>query len=41
MSDAPEEDGDRREDPVAAIFRILDRYYEGVEKREDEGIGAE
>lgn len=29
------------EDPVEAIFRIIEQYYEGVSKREDEGMGAE
>jgi hypothetical protein len=27
-------------DPVQAIFDIIDRYYEGVE-REDEGMGVD
>ncbi len=34
-------DADDEEDPVEAIFRIIEQYYEGVDKREDEGMGAE
>ncbi|MDY6771635.1 MAG: hypothetical protein SV186_06825 [Candidatus Nanohaloarchaea archaeon] len=44
MPDDPAEEGEeheRDEDPVDAIFRIIEQYYEGVKKREDEGIGAE
>lgn len=36
-----EEETEDEDDPVEAIFRIIERYYEGVEKREDEGMGAE
>jgi hypothetical protein len=35
------EDSEDEDDPVEAIFRIIEQYYEGVNKREDEGMGAE
>lgn len=41
MATDPEDtDDDLPEDPVDAIYEILDRYYEGL-KREEEGMGSE
>lgn len=34
------EDDDDPEDPIEAIFRIIEEYYEGIAKREDEGMGV-
>lgn len=34
------EDQEEEDGPVAEIFRIIDRYYEGL-KREEEGMGSE
>lgn len=28
------------DDPVEAIFAVIDQYYDGVPKREDEGMGV-
>jgi hypothetical protein len=36
-----ENEEDPEEDPVEAIFRIIEQYYEGVAKREDEGMGVD
>lgn len=39
--ESPEDDADDEEkDPVQAIFDIIDKYYEGLE-REDEGMGVD
>lgn len=39
--DHPDTDDDEDDDdPVKAIFRIIEKYYEGVAKREDEGMGV-
>lgn len=49
MGPEPEDTAENREntrkeeetdDPVKAIFRIIDRYYEGL-KREEEGMGVD
>lgn len=35
-----ETDDEDEDDPIKAIFRIIEKYYEGVAKREDEGMGV-
>lgn len=38
MPDSAEDD--EADDPIEAIYEIIDRYYEGL-TREDEGMGSE
>ncbi len=36
-----EEENDKDKDPAESIRDIIKKYYEGIKKREEEGVGAD
>lgn len=36
-----EDKNEEKKDPAEAILELIKKYYKGIKKREDEGIGAD